>query len=129
MAEEKTAEIGVLVVSHVKELAQGVQTLIKQVAADVPVVACGGTTNGGVGTDFAALNAAVTAMPVKEVWAFFDLGSAKMNLQMVKEMNSKPLTLWETPLVEGAYTAASLLQAKADKTSIESQLKELAITK
>ncbi|MCC3236257.1 PTS mannose family transporter subunit IIA, partial [Pediococcus acidilactici] len=35
-------EYGIVIVSHVAEIAQGVQRLIKQVAQDVPVTTAGG---------------------------------------------------------------------------------------
>ena len=44
-------EYGVVIVSHVSEIAQGVKRLIEQVAKDVPVTIAGGLENGDVGTD------------------------------------------------------------------------------
>lgn len=44
---------------------------------------------------------------------FFDLGSARMNLDLVSEMTDKELTIFNVPLIEGAYTASALLEAGA----------------
>ncbi|TOK97578.1 dihydroxyacetone kinase, partial [Vibrio parahaemolyticus] len=43
--------LGILLVSHVPAIANGVETLIKQVAKDVPITTAGGTSDGKIGTD------------------------------------------------------------------------------
>lgn len=67
--------------------------------------------------------------PKDKLLAFFDLGSAKMNLEMAVEMSDKEVKVYEVPVVEGAYTAGALLQAEADIEVIEAQLDELKINK
>ena len=52
-----------------------------------------------------------------------------MNIEMVSDFSDKSITLNVVPIVEGAYTAAALIQAGADKEAILSQLEELAINK
>ena len=41
---------GILVVSHVPEIAAGLPKLLKQAAADVPITFAGGTDDGDIGT-------------------------------------------------------------------------------
>lgn len=61
------------------------------------------------------------------ILAFYDLGSAKMNLEMAMEMSDKKVHLYDTTLIEGAYTAASLIQAGVGLDEIEAQIKQLTI--
>lgn len=42
-----------------------------------------------------------------------------MNLEMAGEFSTKPVHLYDTALIEGAYVAASLLQAGVDLPEIE----------
>jgi dihydroxyacetone kinase DhaKLM complex PTS-EIIA-like component DhaM len=59
--------------------------------------------------------------------AFYDLGSAKMNLEMAMEMTAKEVKLYDTALVESAYTAAALLQVNTKIDDVEEQLQDLKI--
>lgn len=120
-------EYGVLLISHVEEIATGLVKLISQVAADVTVKTAGGTEDGDIGTSFDKINAALDEFEEDKILAFYDLGSAKMNLEMAMEFSDKEIILYETALIEGAYVAASLLQADVDLETIEEQLKPLII--
>ena len=120
-------EYGVLLISHVEEIATGLVKLISQVAADVTIKTAGGTEDGDIGTSFDKINAVLDEFEEDKILAFYDLGSAKMNLEMAMEFNDKEIILYETALIEGAYVAASLLQADVDLETIEEQLKPLII--
>ena len=120
-------EYGVLLISHVEEIATGQVKLISQVAADVTIKTAGGTEDGDIGTSFDKINAVLDEFEEDKILAFYDLGSAKMNLEMAMEFSDKEIILYETALIEGAYVAASLLQADVDLETIEEQLKPLII--
>ena len=98
--------LGITLVSHVPEIANGLPKLLDQVAGDVSITTAGGAD---------------------EILAFYDLGSAKMNLEMAIEMSDKKVHLYDTAFIEGAYTAASLIQAGVGLDEIETQLKPLTI--
>ncbi|KRM99364.1 dihydroxyacetone kinase phosphoryl donor subunit DhaM [Loigolactobacillus rennini] len=119
--------LGILIVSHVADITVGVQKLISQTAAQVPVTVAGGTDDGGVGTSVDKIQQAVAANKADELLAFYDLGSAKMNLEMAQEFSNKPIYLYDVALIEGAYTAAALLQAGVERSEIEKQLRPLKI--
>ncbi|MCB5220428.1 PTS-dependent dihydroxyacetone kinase phosphotransferase subunit DhaM [Lactiplantibacillus pentosus] len=119
--------LGIVVVSHVPEIATGVQRLLAQVAKDVSITIAGGTDEDQVGTSMAKITEAFEANTADELLAFYDLGSAKMNLEMAIEMSTKPVHLYDTALVESAYTAASLLQADVPLADVEAQLAPLKI--
>ncbi|HEN2366857.1 TPA: PTS-dependent dihydroxyacetone kinase phosphotransferase subunit DhaM [Streptococcus agalactiae] len=123
------SDIGIIVVSHSKNIAQGVVDLISEVAKDVSITYVGGTEDGEIGTSFDQVQQIVEQNDKKTLLAFFDLGSAKMNLELVADFSEKNIIINSVPLVEGAYTAAALLQAGADLDSIQSQLAELTINK
>ncbi|WP_025197063.1 dihydroxyacetone kinase phosphoryl donor subunit DhaM [Streptococcus agalactiae] len=123
------SDIGIIVVSHSKNIAQGVVDLISEVAKDVSITYVGGTEDGEIGTSFDQVQQIVEQNDKKTLLAFFDLGSAKMNLELVADFSEKNIIINSVPVVEGAYTAAALLQAGADLGSIQSQLAELTINK
>ncbi|RYM02901.1 hypothetical protein EWH99_10325 [Sporolactobacillus sp. THM7-7] len=74
------SEFGVLLVSHVSQIAEGIRTLLKEAAPDVPITIAGGTDDGDVGTSFEKIQAAAADNPGERLLAFYDLGSSKMNL-------------------------------------------------
>ncbi|MBP3039289.1 PTS-dependent dihydroxyacetone kinase phosphotransferase subunit DhaM [Bacillaceae bacterium Marseille-Q3522] len=121
------AAYGIVVVSHVKELAEGIVRLLKEAAKDVPITYAGGTEEGSVGTSFDKINTAITENDAEEIFAFYDLGSAKMNLEMAIEVTDKKIHLFDTAVVESAYTAAALIQAAAPFDAIVAQLEPLKI--
>lgn len=120
-------KLGIVIVSHVNHLAEGLETLIKAVAKDVPITVAGGLEDGSVGTSLEKIEAAITDNAADELLAFYDLGSAKMNLEMALEMSDKKIHLYDASFVEGTYTAAALLQAGTGLEAIEEQLKPLIV--
>ncbi|GGC95404.1 dihydroxyacetone kinase phosphoryl donor subunit DhaM [Enterococcus wangshanyuanii] len=118
---------GIVIVSHVKEIGEGVDRLIKEVAKDVPITIAAGLDQGEVGTSFERIMAAFEENPAQQLLAFYDLGSAKMNLEMAIDMTEKEVLLFDTALVESAYTAAALLQVDTPLEAIKEQLAPLKI--
>lgn len=123
------SEIGIVIVSHSKNIAQGVADLIQEVAKDVAFTYTGGKEDGGIGTGFDQVQKVVEDNPKETLLAFFDLGSAKMNLEMTAEFSAKNIIINNVPIVEGTYAAAALIQAGADLPAIEEQLKNLTVEK
>lgn len=119
--------LGITLVSHVPELAEGLPKLLTQVAGDVSITTAGGTNAGDIGTSMDKILKAFDDNKADEILAFYDLGSAKMNLEMAMEMTDKKIHLYNVAFVEGAYTAASLIQAGVSLEDIEKQLKPLTI--
>jgi len=104
-----TPRVGLVIVSHSKKLAEGVAELAGQMAPDVPIIPAGGTSEGGLGTDYEAVTHAITtADQGAGVVLLFDLGSAQMTADMAVENLENPAqaTVAEAPLVEGAVAAA-----------------------
>lgn len=120
-------EYGILLISHVEEIANGLAKLIDQVASDVTIKTAGGTEDGDIGTSFDKINAVLAEFEEEKILAFYDLGSAKMNLEMAVEFSEKKVKLYETAFIEGAYVASSLLQVDVELTEIEKQLEPLVV--
>lgn len=120
-------KIGITLVSHVPEVASGITKLLGQVARDVSITTAGGTNNNDIGTSMDKIVKAFNDNKADEILAFYDLGSAKMNLEMATEITEKKIHLYDTAFIEGSYTAASLLQAGVELKAIEEQLKPLVI--
>ena len=83
---------GVVLVSHTKEIPEGLKRLIGEVAKDVPITTAGGLEDGGIGTSMERISQAIEENTADELLAFYDLGSAKMNLEMAIEMTDKKVT-------------------------------------
>lgn len=120
-------DYGIVMVSHVSSLVAGVDRLIKEVAKTVSVTTAGGLEGDEIGTSFEAILAAIENNEAEHILAFYDLGSAKMNLEMAAEMTDKKITIYDTAFVESSYTAAALIQAGAPIEAIEQQLAEMKI--
>lgn len=123
------SNLGMIIVSHSKNLAQGIVDLIGEVAKDVEITYVGGLEDGSIGTSFDQVQEIVDNNSKETLLAFFDLGSARMNMEMVADFSEKNIIINTVPVVEGAYTAAALIQAGADLATIQAQLEELAINK
>jgi multiphosphoryl transfer protein len=106
--------VGIVIVSHSAQLADGVVELAKEMAGpDVAMVAAGGLDlpDRPLGTD-----AALIARAIDQAWSddgvlvLMDLGSAVLSAEMAAEMmpdeQQSKLLLCDAPLVEGAVAAA-----------------------
>jgi len=118
---------GILLISHVDDITQGLVQLLDQVAGDVTIKTAGGAEDDAIGTSFDKIKDALDAFEEESVLAFYDLGSAKMNLEMAMEDSDKDVILFETAFIEGSYVAASLLQTDSDLDTIKEQLDPLTI--
>ncbi|OJG80408.1 dihydroxyacetone kinase, phosphotransfer subunit [Enterococcus pallens] len=116
-----------MLVSHTTEIPEGLKRLISEVAKGVSITTAGGLEDGSTGTSMEKILQAIEENESNELFAFYDLGSAKMNLEMAIEMTEKKVELFDTAFVEGAYTASALLAAEADEEEIKAQLQKLII--
>ena len=119
--------LGITLVSHSPKIVAGLSDLLSQVAKDVSITIAGGTEQNDIGTSMDKIMTAFEENKADEILAFYDLGSAKMNLEMAQEFASKKVHLYDVAFIEGAYTAATLLQAGVDLSTIQAQLAPLKI--
>ena len=116
--------VGLVIVSHSAQLADGVVELALQMAHDVQLRAAGGTDDGRIGTSFDKVSAAVTELRDAglDVAILTDLGSATMTVDAVLEfLDSEELEhvkFSDGPLVEGAVSAAVTAQVGGDLDAV-----------
>lgn len=113
--------VGLVIVAHSADLANGVVQLVGQMAPNVRVLAAGGMSGGGVGTDFEATSAALAeAESGSGVVLLYDLGSAQMTAELAVEALADPNSaiVVEAPLVEGAVAAAVAAQGGGDASEV-----------
>ncbi|NLI67285.1 MAG: PTS-dependent dihydroxyacetone kinase phosphotransferase subunit DhaM [Bacilli bacterium] len=101
-------QTGIVIVSHSDKIANGIKDLLKEVSENIKVEAAGGTAAGGIGTSLDKIAEAIANVSSqKGVVVFYDIGSAKMNAELVIELNQwENVFVIDAPLVEGAYVAA-----------------------
>jgi dihydroxyacetone kinase phosphotransfer subunit len=108
-----TDTVSIVIVSHSADVAKGAADMVRQMVGDeVRVAFCGGNGEGGLGTDVAAILAAIESVYTpKGVAVLVDLGGAETNSEMAIEMladgRSDNVRICNAPIVEGAVMAAT----------------------
>jgi phosphoenolpyruvate---glycerone phosphotransferase subunit DhaM len=101
--------VGLVLVSHSPQIAEGTAELVRQMAGEVEVAAVGGDPDGGFGTDPERIKAAIENLEADGALIFMDLGSAVLSAETVLEMLSSEdrerVRLVDAPFVEGAFAA------------------------
>ncbi|SOC86771.1 Phosphocarrier protein HPr /dihydroxyacetone kinase DhaM subunit [Curtobacterium sp. 314Chir4.1] len=115
--------VGILIVSHSAAIATGTVELARQMAADVPLVAAGGTDDGGIGTSFEAITAGIEELSGADaVVVLCDLGSAYLTtdtaLDFLDDDARARVHVSQAPLVEGAVAAAVAAQTGGDVDAV-----------
>ena len=105
--------VGVVIVSHSPHIARGAEDMVRQMVGEsVPLASCGGNPHGRLGTDVAAISAAIdAAWSERGVAVLVDLGGAEMNAEMAIEMLAEDrrglVAICNAAIVEGAVMAAT----------------------
>lgn len=131
-AGAQSPQVGLVVVSHSKRLADGLALLASQMARDVLIVPAGGLDadpedkdspdGGGIGTSYDAIEAAVNKVVDAGLACaiFTDLGSATMTVEMVVDMlDGEPVRFIDAPLVEATVAGAVAAQQGQDLDGVE----------
>jgi PTS hybrid protein len=105
--------VGIVIVSHSAKVAEGAADMVRQMVGNtVPLAYAGGNADGGLGTDVAAIMAAIDrAWSSAGVAVLVDLGGAETNSEMAIEMLDQGrqgvVVVCNAPVVEGAVMAAT----------------------
>ena len=124
--------VGIVVVSHSAQIAAGTVELARQMAGDdLRIEAAGGTADGSLGTDAAAIMAAISAAEGGAgVLVLMDLGSAVLATQTALELLGDEVAarvrLSGGPLVEGAVVAAVQASVGDDLAAVLAAAEEAA---
>jgi dihydroxyacetone kinase phosphotransfer subunit len=112
--------IGLVLVSHSRRLAEGLQEMLVQIAnASVPVALAAGTEDGRLGTNPLRVRDAIREVLSEDgVLVLVDIGSSVLAVEMAIEMLTPRelalVSISEGPFVEGAVVAA--VQARIGTT-------------
>ena len=124
--------VGIVVVSHSAQIAAGTVELARQMGGDdLRIEAAGGTADGSLGTDAAAIMAAIVAADGGAgVVVLMDLGSAVLATQTALELLGADVAarvrLSRGPLVEGAIVAAVQASVGDDLAAVLAAAEEAA---
>jgi phosphoenolpyruvate---glycerone phosphotransferase subunit DhaM len=124
--------VGIVIVSHSAQIAAGTLELARQMAGDdLRIEAAGGTADGSLGTDAAAIMAAIEAAETGAgVVVLMDLGSAVLAAQTALELLGSDVAarvrLSRGPLVEGAVVAAVQASVGDDLAAVLAAAEEAA---
>ena len=128
------ANVGVVIVSHSPKIAEGAADMVRQMVGDsVPLAWTGGNTEGGLGTDVAAIIAAIDrAWSEAGVVVLVDLGGAETNSEMAIDLlppgRRDKVLVCEAPIVEGAVMAATEASGGAALDAVRRTAEELSPT-
>ncbi len=119
--------VGVVIVSHSKDLAQSIVEYTKLMAGEAVVAAAGGTDDGEFGTSFQKIYEAIETVYSEEgVVILMDMGSAVMTAEMVLEaFDADNVEMVDCPIVEGALVATVNAQIGMSRQEIIAELNEL----
>jgi len=126
------AHVGIVIVSHSPKVAEGAADMVRQMVGDsVNVAHAGGDPSGGLGTDVAAILAAIA-----RVWSeagvaiLVDLGGAETNSEMAVEMlppeRRSRVVVCNAPIVEGAVMAAAEASGGATLEAVRRTAEDLS---
>ncbi|WP_163276425.1 dihydroxyacetone kinase phosphoryl donor subunit DhaM [Cellulomonas iranensis] len=126
------APVALVLVSHSRELAQGAAQVAGQMAPRVLVVPAGGTDDGGLGTSFDRVDAALREATAdgRAAVVLTDLGSAVLTSESVLELADDDLAarvrIADAPFVEGAVAAAVTAHGRADLAAVLASARDAA---
>jgi PTS hybrid protein len=122
------ANVGIVLISHSRALAEGAAELARQMGVgEVSVEPAGGTEDGGLGTSIDLLEAAVRkADGGAGVVLIADLGSSVLTAKTYLEDLDEDIdaVLADAPFVEGAVAAASAAAGGADVAAVTMAARE-----
>ncbi len=127
-----TARVGIVIVSHSPEVARGTADMVRQmVGSEVRLAWCGGNSDGGLGTDVAAIKAAIDEVfGPAGVALLIDLGGAETNsemaIELLEESRRDRVVICNAPIVEGAVMASVEAAGGASLDRVRATAEELS---
>ncbi len=126
------ANVGIVIISHSPKVAEGAADMARQMVGDsVKIAHAGGDPAGGLGTDIAAIQAAIErAWSDQGVAILVDLGGAETNSEMAVELlapeRRSRVVVCNAPIVEGAVMAAAEASGGATLEAVRRTAEELS---
>ncbi len=115
--------VGLVLVSHSTQLAEGLAEVARQMAGSVTIVPAGGQDDGSIGTSFDKITAAITeADSGAGVVVLYDLGSgfltAETAVEFLEPDQAKRVVIVDAPFVLGAVSAAIAANVGGDLRAV-----------
>ncbi len=127
-----TERVGIVIVSHSPEVARGTADMVRHmVGSEVRLAWCGGNSDGGLGTDVAAITAAIDEVfGPAGVALLVDLGGAETNSEMAIELLAESrrdrVVICNAPIVEGEFMASVEAAGGASMDRVRATAEELS---
>ena len=127
-----TERVGIVIVSHSPEVARGTAVMVRQmVGSEVRLAWCGGNSDGGLGTDVAAIKAAIDEVfGPAGVALLVDLGGAETNsemaIELLEESQRDRVVICNAPIVEGTVMASVEAASGASLDRVRATAEELS---
>lgn len=123
--------VGIVIVSHSPKVAEGAADMARQMVGDeVRLAWTGGDPGGGLGTDVAAIVAAIESVWSPDgVAVMVDLGGAETNSEMAIEQLDEHkrdlVVICNAPVVEGAVIAATEASGGSSLAAVRNAAEDL----
>ena len=124
--------VSIVIVSHSPDVARGTADMVRQmVGSEVRLAWCGGNSDGGLGTDVAAIKTAIDEVfGPAGVALLVDLGGAETNSEMAIELledsQRDRVVICNAPIVEGAVMASVEAAGGASLDRVRATAEELS---
>ncbi len=118
--------VGLVIVTHSAALAHGVAETCRMMAKDAHIATAGGMENGGFGTSYARIAAAIESVRSADgVVVLADGGSSVLTAEtIIEEMRSSSVRMADCPVVEGSVVAAIAAVCGADLDEVVRRAEE-----
>ncbi|WP_314655084.1 dihydroxyacetone kinase phosphoryl donor subunit DhaM [uncultured Selenomonas sp.] len=118
--------VGLVIVTHSAALAHGVAETCRMMAKDAHIATAGGMENGGFGTSYARIAAAIESVHSADgVVVLVDGGSSVLTAEtIIEEMRSSSVRMADCPVVEGSVVAAIAAVCGADLDEVVRRAEE-----
>ena len=118
--------VGLVIVTHSAALAHGISETCRMMAKDAHIATAGGMENGGFGTSYARIAAAIESVRSADgVVVLADGGSSVLTAEtIIEEMRSSSVRMADCPVVEGSVVAAIAAVCGADLDEVVRRAEE-----
>ena len=115
--------VGLVLVSHSRELARGLADVARQMASSVTIVPAGGQDDGSIGTSFELISAAIAEADSGDgAVLLYDLGSgfltAETAVEFLEPEQAERVVIVDAPFVLGAVSAAIAAHVGGDLRAV-----------
>ena len=125
---------GIVLVSHSEKISDGLKEMLEEMvdSSTVDIISAGGTGDGRLGTSaITILEYLEKLSEYEEIYIFADIGSSILSSETAIEMLESDeirakVTLFDAPLIEGAFIGAVQASIGADTKTI---LEEISLNK